>query len=138
MPKRGRPGRKLDSYVDALAAHIKAHPDATLAELAAWSVAERGVIVCVATMHAILQALGLTLKKVAPRRRAGARRRRRSERNLERVFIDETWATTNMTRTRGRAVRRFNRRSPAGLETGRRPATGRRALHLGHPDTDQP
>ena len=63
LPSCGRPGRKLDSHIDALAAYIKAHPDTTLAELAAWSAAERGVRVCVATMWATVQALGLTLKK---------------------------------------------------------------------------
>ena len=63
LPKRGRPGRKLDRHVDALAAYIETHPDVTLAELAAWSARERGVSVCVATMWATVQALGLTLKK---------------------------------------------------------------------------
>ena len=63
LPKLGRPGRKLDKHVDALAAHIAAHPDATLAELVEWSSKERGVTVCVATMWATIEALGLTLKK---------------------------------------------------------------------------
>ena len=63
LPKRGRPGRKLDRHVDALALYIETHPDVTLAELAAWSARERGVTVCVATMWATVQALGLTLKK---------------------------------------------------------------------------
>jgi len=63
LPKRGRPGRKLDRHVDALAAYMETHPDVTLAELAAWSARERGVNVCVATMWASVQALGFTLKK---------------------------------------------------------------------------
>lgn len=63
LPKLGRPGRKLDKHVDALAAYIAAHPDATLAELVEWSSRERGVTVCVATMWATIEALGLTLKK---------------------------------------------------------------------------
>jgi transposase len=63
LPKCGRPGRKLDRHVDALAAYIAAHPDVTLAELTVWSARERGVRVCVATMWATVQALGLTLKK---------------------------------------------------------------------------
>lgn len=63
LAKRGRPGRKLDRHVDALAAYIAAHPDTTLAELVNWSASERGVTVCVATMWAIVQVLGLTLKK---------------------------------------------------------------------------
>jgi transposase len=63
LPKRGRPGRKLDCHLEALVAHVTAHPDATLAELVEWSSAERGVEVCIATMWATLGALGLTLKK---------------------------------------------------------------------------
>jgi transposase len=63
LPKCGRPGRKLDRHLEALVAHVAAHPDATLAELVEWSAAERGVRVCVATMWATLEALGITLKK---------------------------------------------------------------------------
>ena len=63
LPKCGRPGRKLDHHLDALVAHVAAHPDATLAELVEWSSAERGVKVCIATMWATLEALGITLKK---------------------------------------------------------------------------
>jgi hypothetical protein len=44
-------------------AHVATHPDATLAELVEWSAAKRGVTVCVATMWATLEALGVTLKK---------------------------------------------------------------------------
>ena len=62
LPKRGRPGRKLDRHLDALVAHLAAHPDATLAELTEWS-AQRGVKVCISTMWATLDALGFTLKK---------------------------------------------------------------------------
>jgi transposase len=42
LPKTGRPGRKLDRHLDALAAHVAAHPDATLAELVDRSERERG------------------------------------------------------------------------------------------------
>jgi len=63
LPKCGRPGRKLDHHLDALVAHIAAHPDSTLTELVEWSTAERGVKVCIATMWATLEALGITLKK---------------------------------------------------------------------------
>lgn len=63
LPKCGRPGRKLDRHLDLLVAHVRAHPDATLAELVEWSAAERGVKVCIATMWATLEALGITLKK---------------------------------------------------------------------------
>jgi transposase len=60
LPKVGRPGRKLDRHLDALAARIAAHPDV---ELVDWSHRERGVRVCVATMWATLEALDLSHKK---------------------------------------------------------------------------
>ena len=63
LPKTGRPGRKLDRHLDAQAAHVAAHPDATLVELVAWSQRERGVRVCLATMWATLEALELSHKK---------------------------------------------------------------------------
>jgi transposase len=63
LPKKGRPGRKLDHHLDALVARVKAKPDATLEELAAWAECERGVKVCAATMWATLDAIGFTLKK---------------------------------------------------------------------------
>lgn len=63
LPKRGRPGRKLDKHLDALASHIAAHPDATLEELVAWVKRERGITVCVATLWATLEALDLSVKK---------------------------------------------------------------------------
>jgi len=63
LPRTGRPGRKLDGHLEALAAHVVAQPDATLAELVDWSQRERGVKVCIATMSATLDALDLSLKK---------------------------------------------------------------------------
>ncbi len=63
LPRTGRPGRKLDGHLEALAAHVAAHPDATLVELVAWSERERGVKVCPATMSATLEVLDLSLKK---------------------------------------------------------------------------
>ena len=85
LPKGGRPGRKLDRHLDALAAYIAAQPDATLAELVDWSQRDRGVRVCVATMWAMLERLDLSHKKrhamppsrsaptLPPRARPGAR-----------------------------------------------------------------
>lgn len=116
LAKQGRPGRKLDSHLDALAARIAAKPDATLEELVAWAAGERGVKVCVATMWAALEALGLTLKKktrhAAEQERADvaaardAWHEKQPELTAERlVFVDETWASTNMTRHYGRAPR---------------------------------
>ena len=75
---------KLDKLLDALSAHVTAHPDATLEELVAWVKRESGITVCVATMWATLEALELTVKKNVPRRRAGASRRRRGPHRLAR------------------------------------------------------
>jgi transposase len=63
LPRSGRPGCKLDRHLDALAAHVLAHSDKTLAELTAWAASERGVMVCIATMWATLEALDLSYKK---------------------------------------------------------------------------
>lgn len=63
LQRTGRPGRKLDRHLEALAAHVAANPDATLAELVAWSARERGVSVCIATMWATVEALDLSVKK---------------------------------------------------------------------------
>lgn len=63
LPARGQPGRKLDGHLEALRGQIAAHPDATLAELVAWVRRQCGVTVCVATMWATLNSLGITLKK---------------------------------------------------------------------------
>jgi transposase len=63
LPRVGRPGRKLDGHLAALAAHVAEHPDATLAELVDWSERERGVKVCIATMSATLDVLELSRKK---------------------------------------------------------------------------
>jgi transposase len=63
LPRAGRPGRKLDGHLHALAAYVSEHPDATLAELVDWSQRELGVKVCIATMSGTLDALDLSLKK---------------------------------------------------------------------------
>jgi transposase len=63
LPRTGRPGRKLDGHLEALATHVREHPDATLAELVDWPERERGVTVCIATMFATLDVLELSRKK---------------------------------------------------------------------------
>ena len=85
----------------------KAEPDATLAELRDWLLETHQVSVSVTLMWEALAQLGLTLKKDLARRGTGAApdvARARSEwrenqptlnpRRL--IFIDETWAKTNM------------------------------------------
>ena len=67
-PQRSSTPRKIGEHHDALAAHVREHQDATLAELCAWIAAEFGVSVSLGTMWTTLRRLGLTLKKSAWKR----------------------------------------------------------------------
>lgn len=62
-PMLGRPGQKLAAHLEALQAKIKADPDATLAELRAWVLAEFGVSISVGGLWNTLERLDLSLKK---------------------------------------------------------------------------
>ena len=62
-PRPGRPGQKLASHLEALAAKIKAEPDATLAELRAWVLTDLGVSISVGGLWNTLERLDLSLKK---------------------------------------------------------------------------
>jgi transposase len=62
-PWAGGPKPKLAAHEAALRARVLSEPDATLAELRAWLLAERGVKVCVGCLWKRLRRLGLTLKK---------------------------------------------------------------------------
>jgi transposase len=64
-PQRSWTPRKLAAYHAAIAAHVGEHPDATLAELCAWVLAEFGVSASIGTLFNTLRRLGLTLKKSA-------------------------------------------------------------------------
>jgi transposase len=68
----GRPPSKMAAHLQALRERVRAQPDATLGELRGWLLAERGVAVSPVTVWRALARLGLTLKKVGPRRRAGS------------------------------------------------------------------
>lgn len=57
-----RPRSKMAPHHTALAAHLAAHPGATLAELRAWMLEKRGVAVSIATVCKTLQRLGLSPK----------------------------------------------------------------------------
>lgn len=57
--------RKLAARHAAIAAHVRECPDASLAELCAWLLAEFGVSASLSTMWNTLRRLGLTLKKSA-------------------------------------------------------------------------
>ena len=76
-PQRSWTPRKLGAYHAAIEVHIRDHPDATLAELCAWLLAEFGVSASIGTMFNTLRRLGQTLKKVFRSGRAGAQRSRR-------------------------------------------------------------
>ncbi|CAA7627795.1 transposase [Magnetospirillum sp. SS-4] len=62
-PRPGRPGQKLAAHLEALQAQIKAEPDATLAELRAWVLAELGVSISIGGLWNTLERLELSLKK---------------------------------------------------------------------------
>ena len=62
-PRPGRPGQKLAPHLEALQAKIKAEPDATLAELRAWVLAEFGVSISIGGLWNTLERLDLSLKK---------------------------------------------------------------------------
>src|SRR6188472_3326842 len=76
-PRRGHRPRKLSPAQEAaVAAHIEAHPDLTLAALQAWLLAEHGVRLSNGAMWSAVARLGLSLKKDAPGGRAGPPGRR--------------------------------------------------------------
>ena len=70
-PNRGHRPRKLSAAQEtALAAHITAHPDLTLAQLQDWLEAEHGVRLSDGAIWAAVDRLGLSFKKNLARRRA--------------------------------------------------------------------
>lgn len=62
-PWAGGPKPKLVAHDEALRARVMSEPDATLAELQAWLIEERGMKVSVGCLWKRLRRLGLTLKK---------------------------------------------------------------------------
>ena len=65
--RRGHRPRKLSSVQEAaLAAHITAHPDLTLAALQAWLLAEHEVRLSNGAMWSAVARLGLSFRKPAP------------------------------------------------------------------------
>ena len=70
-PQRSWTPRRLAAHHDAIAARVCAHQDATLAELRAWLLTERGVSASVGTVWNTLRRLGLTFKKSAWRLPSG-------------------------------------------------------------------
>jgi transposase len=75
--RRGHRPRKLTPAQEAaLAAHIAAHPDITLAKLQAWLAAKYGVCLSNGATWDAVDRLGLSFKKNPARRRAAAPGRR--------------------------------------------------------------
>lgn len=62
-PWAGGPKPKLTAHDEALRARVMSKPDATLAELQAWLLAEHNVKVSIGCLWKRLRQLGLTLKK---------------------------------------------------------------------------
>jgi transposase len=81
-PQRNRVAPRLAPVMEALRMRVAAEPDATVAELRAWTLAEHGVRVSHPVMRMALARLGLTLKKTPARVRAGPPRRGRGARRL--------------------------------------------------------
>jgi transposase len=109
--RRSGGGRKPNFDRARLAELVAEDADATLAELRA----RFGVQCALSAIWKALDQLRITFKKSAAGRRTRPPRRCGAPRGLAdhatqarphaAVFIDETWATTNMTRLRGRAPR---------------------------------
>jgi transposase len=59
----GHPPAKIVAHLPALTERVGAQPDATLAELRGWLLAECGVAVGLVTVWRALKRLGVTLKK---------------------------------------------------------------------------
>jgi transposase len=113
------------AHADWLRAKVGERPDATLLELVALAAAERDWITSDATICRALKALRLTRKK---RRSSPASRTARTSPSAawlatqadldpeQVVFLDETWAKTNMTRAYGRSEKgaRLVEKTPYG------------------------
>ena len=122
-PQGRRSGSKLDPHRDFLLAAVEAEPDSTIAELQRRLVEERGVYASTGTIWAFLDRHDLTFKKKS----AHAAEQNRPDVLAERedwfegqldldpeklVFVDESFATTNMARRYGRAPRGQRLRAP--------------------------
>jgi transposase len=118
-----RPGSKLDPHGDVLLAAVEAEPDSTLEELRRRLAEERGVRASISTIWTFLDRHDLTFKKksthAAEQNRPDVREEREGwfegQLDLEPeklVFVDESFATTNMARRYGRAPRGVRLRAP--------------------------
>jgi transposase len=127
-PMGGRRRLLLLPQRDWLLARIAAAPDLTVRAVRA-ELVERGIKISYGAVWSFLAAEGLTFKKTlhaAEQERPDVARKRRVWQRYQGrvdptrlVFVDETWAKTNMTRTHGRAPRgqRLVARVPHGRRT---------------------
>ena len=106
---------RLAAIEKELAAKVDENNDQQLKDLVDWAYKWHGVHTSITAMWGTLRRLGLRLKNDASRQRASTSRRsgqaspwveQQAELPVGRLFfVDETWATTNMTPTRGKAPR---------------------------------
>ncbi len=101
-PQRCHLAWKLEPYHQAIRDRVSSQPDATLDELRAWMLTNNGISVSQGKKrhHAAEQG-----RPDIAQARATWRREQPAMNAARLVFIDETWATTNMTRRYGRARR---------------------------------
>ena len=100
--------RRLSAHGDALRQKVAMQSDLTLAELCTWLRTERAVSVGTTALWRELRRLGLTLKKsqhAAEAARSAWRADRPRLKPGHLVFLDQSWASTNMTRRYGRNPR---------------------------------
>jgi transposase len=106
-PMGGHRRRVLLGERDWLLARIAEKPDLTLRAVLA-ELTGRGMVVSYGAVWSYFASEGITFKKKPARQRAGSARRRPAARPWKQhqgrldpkrlVFLDETWAKTNMTR----------------------------------------
>jgi transposase len=107
---------RLAALKAPLLAQVALAPEQTLVQLCQWVQAEHGIAVGPTTMGKTLIRFGLTLKKKTiyaseqqrpdvAQARADWKAEQPSMTAGQLIFLDETWATTNMTPTRGRSPR---------------------------------
>lgn len=117
-PQKPAVARKLAPFHAALQERVARVPDATLAEHREWLAETHGVLAGLTTMWKTLRQLKLTLKKTRSGRAASEQSRPdvaearcrwiapQPAPDITRlIFVDETWAKTNMTRRYGRSLR---------------------------------
>jgi transposase len=122
--RQGRPrGCKLDPHRDVVGAVVEAQPDTSIEELQSLLASQHGIRASIGTIWSFLDRCGLTFKKksayAAEQDRPDVHEQRAAwfEGQLDLdpaklVFVDESFASTNMARVYGRAPRGRRLRAP--------------------------